>query len=83
MEILGWLSAAAAFAVQLALFYRWLHRKMRDDEITRVFVRDMATNHLPHIYAELREIAAKQGRNLKDPPRVQFVDFQSRKRSHG
>jgi hypothetical protein len=33
---------------------RWLHRRMRNDEITRAFVRDIATNHLPHIYNALK-----------------------------
>ncbi len=35
--------------VQFVLFLRWLHRRMRNDEIVRAFVRDIATNHLPHI----------------------------------
>jgi hypothetical protein len=31
--------------VQFVIFLRWLHRRMRNDEITRAFVRDIATNH--------------------------------------
>ena len=30
--------------VQFVLFLRWLHRRMRNDEITPAFVRDIATN---------------------------------------
>jgi hypothetical protein len=43
--------------VQFVLFPRWLHRRMRNDEIVRAFVRDIATNHLPHIYSALHVIA--------------------------
>jgi hypothetical protein len=69
------LSALAAAGVQLVLFLRWLHRRMRNDEITRAFVRDIATNHLPHIYNALQKIAAQQGIELDDTPLVRFVDL--------
>jgi len=48
---------------------------MRNDEITRAFVRDIATNHLPHIYNALQKIAAQQGIELDDTPLVRFVDL--------
>ncbi len=69
------LIALAPVLVQFALFLRWLHRRMRDDEITRAFVRDVALNHLPHIYSALRQIAAQQGIELEEPPLVQFLDL--------
>jgi hypothetical protein len=72
------LAAAAAVAsvlVQLALFLRWLHRRMRDDEIVRAFVRDVAVNHLPHMYSALRQIAEHQGITLEEPPLVRYVEF--------
>jgi hypothetical protein len=50
MHGLAWLTAVVPVAVQFIVFLRWLHRRMRNDEITRAFVRDIATNHLPHIY---------------------------------
>ncbi|HKV25534.1 MAG TPA: hypothetical protein VJN93_13145 [Candidatus Acidoferrum sp.] len=79
------LTALAGAGVQLVLFLRWLHRRMRDDEINRAFVRDVATNHLPHIYSALRQIAAEQGIDLEDPPLVRFVDLRSHShhRHHG
>ena len=58
-----WLTAAVPVAVQFVLFLRWLHRRMRNDEITRAFVRDIATNHLPHIYNALQKIAASRELN--------------------
>jgi hypothetical protein len=73
-----WLAVVAALlpvAVQFVLFLRWLHRRMRNDEITRTFVRDIATNHLPHIYSALREIAQQQGIALSEPPLVRFIDL--------
>jgi hypothetical protein len=76
---LAWLSAALPIAVQFVLFLRWLHRRMRNDEITRAFVRDVATNHLPHIYSALQKIAAQQGIELDETPLVQFVDLNHRR----
>ncbi len=75
------LIALAPVLVQFALFLRWLHRRMRDDEITRAFVRDVAMNHLPHIYTVLRQIAAHQGIELEEPPLVQFLDLNGRAKS--
>ncbi len=77
------LIALAPVLVQFALFLRWLHRRMRDDEITRAFVRDVAMNHLPHIYSALRQIAAHQGIELEEPPLVQFLDLSADRQDFG
>jgi hypothetical protein len=77
---LNWLATLVPVAVQFVIFLRWLHRRMRNDEITRAFVRDIATNHLPHIYNALRKIAAEQGITLDETPLVQFVDLNHRRR---
>ena len=76
---LSWLATLVPVAVQFVLFLRWLHRRMRNDEITRTFVRDIATNHLPHIYNALQKIAAEQGIELDETPLVQFVDLSHRR----
>ncbi len=73
--VLGFLTAVAPVLLQLLLLLRWLHRHMRDSEITRAFVRDVALNHLPHIYSALRQIAAQQGIELEEPPLLQFLDL--------
>ena len=75
------LTAACSAAVQFVLFLRWLHRRMRDDEIVRAFVRDIATNHLPHIYSALRQIAAQQGIDAPETPIIRFVDFNGTRRA--
>ena len=67
--------AIISTGVQFVLFLRWLHRRMRNDEITRAFVRDIATNHLPHTYNALQKIAAQQGIELDETPLVRFVDL--------
>ncbi|MBZ5529479.1 MAG: hypothetical protein LAN71_16480 [Acidobacteriia bacterium] len=77
MAVVGSLLAALA---QFGLFLRWLHRRMRDDEIARTFVRDVAVNHLPHIYSALREIAGHQGVRLSEPPLVQFIEVNGKGR---
>jgi len=75
-----WLTTLVPVLVQCVIFLRWLHRRMRNDEITRAFVRDIATNHLPHIYNALQKIAAQQGIDLDETPLVQFVDLSRRNR---
>ena len=74
------LTAVVCAGVQFVLFLRWLHRRMRDDEIVRTFVRDIAANHLPHIYTALREIAKRQGIDLPETPMVRFVDLNGHRR---
>jgi hypothetical protein len=73
--VLGLLTAIVPALLQLLVLLRWLHRHMRDAEISRAFVRDVALNHLPHIYTALRQIAAHQGIELEEPPLVQFLDL--------
>ena len=70
-----WIIAFFSSLVQLVIFLRWLHRRTRDDEIRRAFVRDMAVNHLPHLYHALRQIAGHLGLELQDPPLVQFIEI--------
>ncbi|HWZ96919.1 MAG TPA: hypothetical protein VN025_04090 [Candidatus Dormibacteraeota bacterium] len=74
------LALLVPIGVQLVVFLRWLHRRMRDDEIHRAFVYDVATNHLPHIYDALRAMAEQQGIVLDSPPAVRFIDLNERRR---
>jgi hypothetical protein len=78
-----WLATLIPVLVQFVVFLRWLHRRMRNDEITRAFVRDIATNHLPHIYNALQQIASRQGIDLDETPLVQFVDLNHRHKRKG
>jgi hypothetical protein len=77
----GWLTTIVPIAVQFVLFLRWLHRRMRNDEILRACVRDIALNHLPHIYSSLQAIAGRQGIALQEMPIIHFVDLNGRRRS--
>lgn len=70
-----WFVVVFPSGLQLFFFIRWLHRRTRDDEIRRAFIRDMALNHLPHLYHGLRQIGNHLGIELKDPPPVQFLDL--------
>jgi hypothetical protein len=70
-----WIFVGFPSCLQLYFFLRWLHRRTRDDEIRRAFVRDMAINHLPHLYHALRQIAGHLGLELKEPPPVQFLEL--------
>jgi len=76
----GVLTAIVTGCVQFVLFLRWLHRRMRNDEISRAFIRDIATNHLPHIYTALQKIATQQGIELDETPMVRFVDLNGHRR---
>ena len=75
-----WLVVGLSSLVQFAMFLRWLHRRTRDDEIRRAFIRDMAINHLPHLYHAMRQIAGHLGLELKEPPPVQFVELNGHNR---
>jgi hypothetical protein len=69
------LLAALSFGAQLVIFLRWMHRRIGDDEIQRVFIRDLALHHLPAIYRALHQIAERQGIALDDTPIVNYVDL--------
>jgi hypothetical protein len=55
-----WWTFAVTSVVQLALFTRWLYRRIRIDEVNRAFIQDMATNHLPQIYELLEKLCEHQ-----------------------
>ena len=67
--------AVLSFGAQLVVFLRWMHRRIGDDEIQRIFVRDMALRHLPSIYKALHTIAERQGIDLDETPIVNYVDL--------
>ena len=75
----GWTYVMVVFSLgaQLVVFLRWMHRRMRDDEIQRVFVRDLALRHLPNIYRALNTIAERQGIEIAPTPVVNYVDLQN------
>jgi len=70
-----WIAAVVPIAAQFGLFLRWLYRRLRDDEIHRAFIRDIALNHLPHLYSVLRQIAEHHGITLEEPPPIRFLDI--------
>jgi hypothetical protein len=80
----GWTYLVVVFSVgaQLVVFLRWMHRRMRDDEIQRVFVRALAVRHLPNIYRALNIIAERQGIKLEEMPSVNYVDLRNGERHH-
>jgi hypothetical protein len=71
------LALVFSLGAQLVVFLRWMHRRMRDDEIQRVFVRDLALRHLPNIYRALNIIAERQGIHLEEQPMVNYVDLRN------
>ncbi len=70
-----WITAIFTALVQFVLFLRWLYRRIRNDEITRAFVRDMATHHLPHIYFLLEKICEQQGIKHSASPRIHWINL--------
>jgi hypothetical protein len=75
-----WLIGAFTLVTQLFVFFRWLHRRLRDAAIERGFIRDVAINHLPHIYHALRRIADHHGVEIEDPPPVRFLELNGREK---
>jgi hypothetical protein len=70
-----WLIVAFTVVTQFFIFLRWLHRRIRNSELERAFVRDMARVHLPHLYTALQLIAARLGIKLEEQPAVRFLDL--------
>ena len=78
-----WWTFGLASIVQLVLFLRWLYRRIRNEELVRAFVKDMATNHLPHIYNLLEKICDQQGIERRKPaPPIRWVDLNHHRRHH-
>jgi len=75
-----WPAIALAGLVQFVVFLRWLYRRIRNDEITRAFVEDMATNHLPHIYERLEKLCDEQGIERTALPPIRWIDLNDRPR---
>jgi len=73
-------AAVLSLGAQLVVFLRWIHRRMRDDEIQRAFIRDLALRHLPSIYKALHTIAERQGIDLDETPIVNYVDLRNNHR---
>ena len=75
-----WLTLGFTSIVQLALFLRWLYRRIRNEEITRAFVHDMANNHLPHIYERLERLCDQQGIDRASAPPIRWLDLNGKSR---
>ena len=74
------LAVIAATTVQFALFLRWLYRRVRNDELMRAFVADMATSHLPHIYDLLARLCDQQGITRPPAPPICWIDLNGKTR---
>jgi hypothetical protein len=70
-----WVVIAFTLLTQLFVFLRWLHRHVRDSEIERAFLRDLAVYHLPHIYHVVELIAAHMKIPIEPPPPLRSFDF--------
>lgn len=43
--------------------------------LTRTFVEDMATNHLPHIYSLLEKLCDEKGTETAPSPQIRWIDL--------
>ncbi|HXQ25923.1 MAG TPA: hypothetical protein VN822_05915 [Candidatus Acidoferrales bacterium] len=76
----NWWTFGLAFLAQLVVCLRWVYRRIRNDELTRAFVHDMATNHLPHIYERLEKLCQEQGIDRTPLPPIRWLDLNNRPR---
>ena len=76
-----WWTFSITSIVQLVLFIRWLYRHIRNEELTRAFVHDMAANHLPHIYELLEMLCDEQGIKRNPLPPIRWIDLNYRPRT--
>ena len=70
-----WWTVALSSVVQLTMFGRWIYRRIRNDEMMRAFVEDMAKIHLPHTYALLEGICERQGIKTPERPQINWIDL--------
>lgn len=70
-----WWTVGVSSLVQLILFVRWFYRRVRNEELLRKFVEDIATNHLPHIYQLLETMCEKQGIDRNPLPPIRWIDL--------
>jgi hypothetical protein len=70
-----WWTVALSSLVQLMIFIRWIYRRIRNDEMMRAFVEDMAKIHLPHTYALLENICDAQGIDPPSRPQINWIDL--------
>jgi hypothetical protein len=75
----NWWTIAISAIVQFVLFLRWLYRRIRNEDMNRTFVEDMALHHLPHIYELLTKLAEKQGIAHSAPPPIRWIDLSNRR----
>jgi hypothetical protein len=69
-----WWTVALSSLVQLLMFIRWIYRRIRNDEMMRAFVEDMAKIHLPHTYTLLEKLCARQGIDASERPQINWID---------
>ena len=74
-----WWTFALASLVQFVVFIRWIYRRIRNDEMNRAFIKDIATNHLPHIYEMLEKLCDRQGIDHSPRSLIRWVDLGSRR----
>ncbi len=77
LEANAWPLAVTSL-VQFVVFLRWIYRRIRNDELMRAFVEDMATNHLPHMYNLLEKLCDKQGIERDPAPSIRWIDLNDR-----
>ena len=70
-----WWTVALSSVVQLTMFGRWIYRRIRNDEMMRAFVEDMAKIHLPHTYPLLEGIYDRQGMKTPERPQINWIDL--------
>lgn len=70
-----WVVAAVAITVQAWAFIKYIHKRITNEELNRVFVQQMATDHLPYIYDVMKKIAENQGIELPPRPEIVFVQL--------
>lgn len=69
-----WWTVALSSVVQLRMFGRWIYRRIRNNEMMRAFVEDMAKIRLPHLRAARRNLRA-QGIKPPERPQINWIDL--------
>ena len=52
-----------------------VYKIVRDGQMARAFAKDIAINHLPHLYHTVSLIAKKLEIEVDDPPPIRYLPF--------
>lgn len=68
------ISLVISILTAAGIFVWFVVERIIESRVQRKFIRDIAINHLPHIYDGLHKLCGQAGIQLECPPAIQFIN---------